>query len=184
MLDGILPAPRGAPQIEVTFDIDADGILNVSAKDKGTGKEQRITITASSGLSQDEIERMVKDAEEHAEEDSRKREEAELRNGAESAAFAAEKLLTDNADKLPADLKEEIEGKVTAVRTALQGEDVAAIRSSVEELEKAVQRAGELVYSQQADAGGEAGQPEAPPDGEEGADPPSDDTVDGEYREV
>ncbi len=184
MLDGILPAPRGAPQIEVTFDIDADGILNVSAKDKGTGKEQRITITASSGLSQDEIERMVKDAEEHAEEDSRKREEAELRNGAESAAFVAEKLLTDNADKLPADLKEEIEGKVTAVRTTLQGEDVVAIRSSVEELEKAVQRVGELVYSQQADAGGEAEQPEAPPDDEVGADPPSDDTVEGEYREV
>jgi molecular chaperone DnaK len=185
MLDGILPAPRGTPQIEVTFDIDADGILNVSAKDKGTGKEQRITITASSGLSQDEIEGMVKDAEAHAEEDQRKREEVELRNGAESAAFAAEKLLADNADKVPDNLKEEIEGKIASVRTALQGEDVTAIKSAVEELEQAVQRVGELVYSQDAgDPAAEAEEPEAPVDGAEGGEPPSDDTVEGEYREV
>ena len=185
MLDGILPAPRGTPQIEVTFDIDADGILNVSAKDKGTGKEQRITVTASSGLSQDEIETMVKDAREHAEEDRRNREEIELRNGAESAGFAAEKLLADHADKVPEDLKEEIEGKIAAVRTALQGEDVDQIRSSVEELEKAVQRVGELVYGEASAPGdGGGGQTEEPQEGQDGEEPPSDDTVEGEYREV
>ena len=178
MLDGILPAPRGAPQIEVTFDIDADGILNVSARDKGTGKEQRITITASSGLSQDEIDQMVKDAEAHAEEDRRKREEIELRNGAESTAFAAEKLLADNADKVPDDLKTEVEGKVAAVRTALEGEDVDAVRSAAEELQQALQRVGEHVYKQDA-PGGDG--PEAPDDGPA---PRPDDTVEGEYREV
>ena len=178
MLDGILPAPRGAPQVEVTFDIDADGILKVSARDKGTGKEQRITITASSGLSQDEIEQMVKDAEAHAEEDRRKREEIELRNGAESTTFAAEKLLADNADKVPDDLKTEVEGKIAAVRTALEGEDVDAVKSAAEELQQALQRVGEHVYKQDA-AGGE--EPQTPDDG---SGPRPDDTVEGEYREV
>ena len=114
MLDGLLPAPRGMPQVEVTFDIDANGILNVSAKDKGTGKEQSITITASSGLSQDEIEQMVSDADRFAEEDERKRQEIQTRNNAENAAYAAEKMLRDNADSIPADLKSEVEGKVAA----------------------------------------------------------------------
>ena len=179
MLDGILPAPRGTPQIEVTFDIDADGILNVSARDKGTGKEQRITITASSGLSQEEIDGMVKDAEAHAEEDRRKREEIELRNGAESAAFAAEKLLADNADKVPEDLKTEVEGKIAAVRTALEGDDIEPVRSASEELQQALQRVGEHVYKQ--DAPGADG-PETPNEGD--STPGSNDTVEGEYREV
>ena len=170
MLDGILPAPRGTPQIEVTFDIDANGILSVSAKDKGTGKEQRITITASSGLEQDEIERMVKEAEEHAEEDSRKREEVELRNNADNAAFAAEKLLQENEDKVPAELKEEIESKVAAVRESIKGEDTAAINPALQELQTAIQKVGEIVYSQTGAAGGG----ETPPE----------DTVEGEYREV
>ena len=178
MLDGILPSARGTPQIEVTFDINADGILNVSAKDKGTGKEQRITITASSGLSQGEIERMLKEAEEHAEEDTRKREEVEVRNTAENAAFSAEKLVQDNADKVPDDLKQEIEGKVAAVRSALEGEDTAQISTAAEELQTSLQKVGELVYSQTPSA-------DAPPEGEEAKDETdTGDTVEGEYREV
>ena len=178
MLDGILPAPRGTPQIEVTFDIDANGILNVSAKDKGTGKEQRITITASSGLKEDEIKRMVDDAEQHAEEDERKREEVQTRNTAENAAYTAEKLVKDNEDKIPAELKTEIEGKVAALRSALEGQDLAAINSAMQDLNAAVQRVGEAVYSQ-------AGAPEAgPTPADEPTDEPPEGTVEGEYREV
>ena len=180
MLDGILPAPRGAPQIEVTFDINADGILSVSAKDKGTGKEQRITITASSGLSKDEIESMINDAELHAEEDRRRQEEAELRNGAETAAFTAEKLLSDNVDKVPSELKEEIEGKISTLRTALQGDDTGQISTALQDLQTSVQKVGEAVYSQ---AQPESGSSEPEGDsGEEDSQP--DDTVEGEYREV
>ena len=124
ILDGVLPAPRGVPQVEVTFDIDANGILNVSAKDKGTGKEQSITITASSGLSPDEIEKMVNEAEKYAEEDRLKREEVETRNSAENTTFAAEKLVSENADKVPEELKTEIEGQITAVRTAPGGRGI------------------------------------------------------------
>ncbi len=175
MLDGILPAPRGTPQIEVTFDIDANGILNVSAKDKGTGKEQRITITASSGLNEDEIQQMVQDAEQHAEEDERKREEVQMRNTAENAAYAAEKLLKDNEDKIPAELKSEIEGKVAALRSALEGQDMAAINTALQDLTAAVQRVGEAVYSQ-------AGAGQAP--GDAPTDEPPEGTVEGEYREV
>ena len=181
MLDGILPAQRGTPQVEVTFDIDANGILNVSAKDKGTGKEQRITITASSGLAPDEIEQMVKDAEAHAEEDERKRAEVELRNNAENTAFTAEKMLSENEDKVPAELKEEIEGKITALREALKGEDQAQISEAVQELQTAVQKVGEAVYSQTGEGPGEGPPPEGPPGGD---DQPPEDTVEGEYREV
>ena len=111
LLDGILPAPRGMPQIEVTFDIDANGILNVSAKDMGTGKEQKITITASSGLEKDEVERMVREAEANAEQDRQRKEEVEVRNNADSLAYAAEKMLRDNGDKVPAELKSEVRGR-------------------------------------------------------------------------
>ena len=180
MLDGILPAPRGTPQIEVTFDIDANGILNVSAKDKGTGKEQRITITASSGLAQEEIEAMVKDAELHAEEDQSRREEVEVRNNAENAAFAAEKLLADNADKVPDDLKEEIESKVATLRSAIQAEDTDQTKTALDDLQTSVQKVGQLVYSQTG--GGDGG--EATPEGTEGEEKPPDETVEGEYREV
>ena len=179
MLDGILPAPRGTPQIEVTFDIDANGILNVSAKDKGTGKEQRITITASSGLSEEEIERMRSDAELYSEEDIRRREEAESRNNAENAAFGAEKLLKDNEDKVPDDLKKEVEEKVTAVRTALQGQDRAAIDQAAQELGASVQKVGEAVYSQAGAGPGAEGSSEEDGDGE-----PPEGTVEGEYKEV
>ena len=179
VLDGILPAPRGMPQIEVTFDIDANGILNVSAMDKGTGKEQRITITASSGISQSEIEQMVRDAEMHAEEDRRRREETQTRNNAENMAYSAEKMLQDNADKIPAELKTEVEGKIAAVRSALSGGDIAAITAASNELQEAMQRVGQAVYAQPgagaADAGGDASPGGAAPD---------DDSVEGEFREV
>ena len=179
VLDGILPAPRGMPQIEVTFDIDANGILNVSAMDKGTGKEQRITITASSGISQSEIEQMVRDAEMHADEDRRRREETQTRNNAENMAYSAEKMLQDNADKIPAELKTEVEGKIAAVRSALSGGDIAAITAASNELQEAMQRVGQAVYAQPgagaADAGGDASPGGAAPD---------DDSVEGEFREV
>ena len=179
VLDGILPAPRGMPQIEVTFDIDANGILNVSAMDKGTGKEQRITITASSGISQSEIEQMVRDAEMHAEEDRRRREETQTRNNAENMAYSAEKMLQDNADKIPSELKTEVEGKITAVRSALSGGDIAAITAASNELQEAMQRVGQAVYAQPgagaADAGGDASP---------GGVAPDDDSVEGEFREV
>ena len=179
ILDGILPAPRGVPQIDVTFDIDANGILNVSAKDKGTGKEQRITITASSGLSQEEIEQMVKDAEQHAEEDTRKREEVQTRNNAENTAYAAEKMLQDNADKVSDELKSEIEGKVSAVREALKGEDVGAIDAALQELQAAMQKVGEAVYAQPDSPTEDGSEPE------EGSDEkPPEETVEGEFREV
>ncbi|MDP6063581.1 MAG: molecular chaperone DnaK, partial [SAR202 cluster bacterium] len=185
MLDGILPAQRGTPQVEVTFDINADGILDVSAKDKGTGKEQRITITASSGLSKDEIEGMVRDAETHADEDERRRDEVETRNTAENAAYSAEKLVADNEDKVPDEMKEEIDGHIEAVRTALKGEDIEAIKTSHETLQTAIQKVGEMVYAQTDIP--EGGPPpeggEAPGEnGEDGED--SEGTVEGEYREV
>ena len=183
ILDGILPAPRGMPQIEVTFDIDANGILNVSAKDKGTGKEQRITITASSGLANDEIERMVTDAEQYAEEDERKREEVQTRNLAENTAYNAEKMLKDNPDLVPDDLKTEVEGKVAAVRSALQGEDASHIESTVQELQESIQKVGELVYSQANAPSAEDGQA-APPSEDGGAEEPPEDAVEGEFREV
>ena len=183
ILDGILPAPRGMPQIEVTFDIDANGILNVSAKDKGTGKEQRITITASSGLANAEIERMVTDAEQYAEEDERKREEVQTRNLAENTAYNAEKMLKDNPDLVPDDLKTEVEGKVAAVRSALQGEDASHIESTVQELQESIQKVGELVYSQANAPAAEDGQA-APPSEDGGAEEPPEDAVEGEFREV
>ena len=179
VLDGILPAPRGMPQIEVTFDIDANGILNVSAMDKGTGKEQRITITASSGISQSEIEQMVRDAEMHAEEDRRRREETQTRNNAENMAYSAEKMLQDNADKIPAELKTEVEGKIAAVRSALSGGDIAAITVASNELQEAMQRVGQAVYAQPG-----AGAPDAGGDASPGGAAPDDDSVEGEFREV
>jgi molecular chaperone DnaK len=187
ILDGLLPAPRGVPQVEVTFDIDANGILNVSAKDKGTGKEQRITITASSGLADDEIERMVNDAEQFAEEDERKREQVQTRNVAESTAYNAEKMLKDNAEVIPDDLKTEVEEKIAAVRTALAGEDASLIESAVQELQETIQKIGELVYSQAGAPTGEEGAPpevnvdDEPKSGESGSD---EDAVEGEFREV
>jgi molecular chaperone DnaK len=142
----IPPAPRGVPQIEVTFDIDANGILHVSAKDLGTGKEQKITITAGSGLSKDEVERMRRDAESHAEEDKKQREAVEARNEADSAVYRSEKMLKDNADKLPAADKGKIESAVAAVKEALKGTDAAAIKTASEKLNEAWQAVSEVLY--------------------------------------
>jgi len=178
MLDGILPAPRGMPQIEVTFDIDANGILNVSARDKGTGREQKITITASSGLSKEEVDRMVREAELHAEEDRQKREEAETRNIADTMAYNAEKTMREQGDKIPPDLRSEVEGKIAQVRSALQGSDTQQIKRSLEELQASLQKVGTAVYSQ-------AGAGQAGPSGEgQPGGPSPDGTVEGEFREL
>jgi molecular chaperone DnaK len=149
-LIGLPPAPRGMPQIEVTFDIDANGIVNVSAKDLGTGKEQKITITASSGLSKDEVERMMKEAESHADEDKKRREEIEIRNRADQAVYGAERLLKDAGDKLGASDKQAIETAIEAVKQASAGSDAAAITRALEQLTQAQHKAAESLYKQQA----------------------------------
>ncbi|TET86954.1 MAG: molecular chaperone DnaK, partial [Dehalococcoidia bacterium] len=176
MLDGILPAPRGLPQIEVAFDIDANGILNVSARDKSTGREQKITITASSGLTQEEIEQMRREAETHAAEDERRKEEAETRNAADTLVYTAEKALREQGEKVPSDLRQQVEGKIAAVRSALQGQDIADLRRTVQELSEVLQQVGAAVYQQ---AGPPPPEGEGPPGGE-----PSEGTVEGEFREV
>ena len=145
-LTGIAPAPRGVPQIEVTFDIDANGIVHVSAKDKGTGVEQSMTITGGSSLSQEDIDRMVKDAEEHAEQDKARREAAETRNQAETLAYSVEKLLKDNGDKLPADVKSEIEADVDALKKALEGDNDAAVKAAFEKLNENQSKIGQALY--------------------------------------
>ena len=180
VLDGILPAPRGIPQIEVTFDIDANGILNVSARDKGTGKEQKITITASSGLNKEEVEKMRRQAEQHAADDAKRKEEVEVRNSADSLAYTAEKTLRDYGDKIPADVKKEIDDRIARVKSALQGKDVNAIRQAMQELSQALQKAGATAYQQpgQPPPGGEK------PGGEEKHGGEEEGTVEGEFREV
>jgi molecular chaperone DnaK len=187
MLDGLLPAPRGVPQIEVTFDIDANGILNVRAQDKGTGKEQKITITASSGLSKDEVSRMQKEAEMHASEDARHREEIEARNMADTMAYQAEKTLRDNKDKIPAELNADVESKIAAVKEALKGTDINAIKNATQALNASMQKIGEAIYKQQPPPPPPGGQqpPPPPPGGEGGQGGGKDEgTVEGEFREV
>ncbi len=155
-LTGIAPAPRGIPQVEVTFDIDANGIVHVSAKDKGTGKEQSMTITGGSSLSEEDIERMVKDAEEHAAEDKLRREEAETRNQAEQLAYSTEKLIKDNEDKLPEDVKTEVQADVDELKAALAGEDAEAVKAAQEKLSTSSQKLGEAIYANQSAEGEEA----------------------------
>jgi molecular chaperone DnaK len=179
-LEGIAPAPRGIPQIEVTFDIDANGILSVSARDRATGREQKITITASSGLSKDEVDRMVRDAERHAQEDRQRKEEIELRNRADSIAYQAERTLREVGEKVSATLRTEVEDKIKAVRDALAGSDIARVRSTADDLENTMQRIGQEIYSQAgapAGTGPAAGSPSSGPETDSG-------TVEGEYREI
>jgi molecular chaperone DnaK len=189
ILDGIQPAARGTPQIEVTFDIDANGILNVSAKDKATGKEQRVVIQPTSGLSEAEIQKMVRDAEQHAAEDARRREEVELKNQADNMAYAAEKLLRDSGDQIPSDLKLEIENHAQAIRKALDSNDIATMRSATEALERALERAQTAREPVGAAAGGSrdgggGGNRDGGGGGNrDGGSEPSD-TVDAEFREV
>ena len=181
ILDGIPPAPRGIPQIEVTFDIDANGIVNVSARDKGTGREQKITILPSSGLSKAEIERMVRDAESHADEDRRRKEEIEERNQADSAAYRAEKSLTDLGDKITAEQRSELETKIADIRAALPTEDIARIKAARESLEQSFHKISEEIYRQGGAPGAEYG---APPEQEAPGEKPSEDTIEGEYKEM
>ena len=178
ILDGLLPAPRGMPQIDVTFDIDANGIISVAARDKGTGREQKIVIQPDSGLVKDDIERMVNEAQQFAAEDQRKRQEAEVRNQAESLVYNTEKMLADNADKVPEDLKQEVEGKIATLKQALQNNDVSAMQQGITDLSASVQKLGQAVYSQ-------AGAPTGPDAGvgpDDGDQPGG--TVEGEYREI
>jgi molecular chaperone DnaK len=170
-LTGIAPAPRGIPQIEVTFDIDANGIVHVSAKDKGTGKEQSMTITGGSSLSTEDIERMVKDAEEHAAEDKKRREEAETRNQAEQLAYSTEKLIKDNDDKLPEEVKTEVQADVDALKSALAGDDIEAVKSAQEKLMSSQQKLGEAIYAAQ------------PAEGEAAPEASTEDVVDAEVVE-
>ncbi|MDY6893122.1 MAG: molecular chaperone DnaK [Chloroflexota bacterium] len=175
MLDGILPAQRGIPQIEVAFDIDANGILSVSAHDTGTGKEQKITITASSGLAKEEVERLIMEAELHAEEDRKKREDIETKNHADNLAYTTEKTLREIGDRLRPELRSEADGKVAAVRSAIQNGDTYQIKSSMEELEAVMQRIGQEVYSHAGTGAYTTGEQQSDDSGG---------TVDGEFREV
>jgi molecular chaperone DnaK len=184
ILDGILPAPRGVPQVEVTFDLDANGILNVRAQDKGTGKEQKITITASSGLNKDEVEKMRREADAHAADDTRKKEEVETKNIAEATVYSAEKTLREYGDKISADLKSEVEGKVAATRSALQGADISYIKSALQALNDSMQKIGAAVYQQGTPPPG-GGTGETGSTGGGTPPPPKDEgTVEGEFREV
>ena len=189
ILDGIPPAPRGVPQIEVAFDIDANGILNVQAQDKATAKSAHITIQPSSGLAKDEIDRMVREGQAHAAEDKARRERVEARNEADNTAYQAEKFLKDNGDKIAADKKSDLQSKISTVRSLLESEDPASIRKATEELKTAFSALGASMY-QQAGAGpdgaGGPGPEAGPSDGASGGGsqtPPEGDVVDGEFRE-
>ena len=185
-LDGIPPAPRGTPQIEVTYDLDANGILNVKAQDKGTGREQSVTITASSTLGKEEVERMVKEAEAHSSEDRAKREEVELRNQADHMIHQAEKVIKDNADKIPAEVKTEVEGKLEALKSAAKGSDTKALQQQMDEFNESLQKIGTYIYQQsQGGANAAAAAESSPSDGQEaGEKKKEEDVVDADYREV
>jgi molecular chaperone DnaK len=182
ILDGIPPAPRGTPQVEVTFDLDANGILNVAASDKATGRTQHITITASSGLSDDEVNRMVKDAEKFAGEDAKRKERIEVRNNADNTVYTAEKSLRDFSEKIPADSKSDIESKATALKSVLETASVEELKHKTEELSQAIQKIGSIMYEQPGGATpppptGDAGSSSGPT----GSAGPDGDVIDGEF---
>jgi molecular chaperone DnaK len=180
-LVGLPPAPRGVPQIEVTFDIDANGIVNVSAKDRGTGKEQKITITSSSGLSKEEVDRMMRDAESHAEEDRKRKEEIETRNRADQAVYGAERFIQESGGKLPAAEKSSIDSAIEALKSALSANDVAAMTGAMEQLTQAQHKAAEVLYRQAgAQGGGASGEGETSAPGEGAADGAQGDVIDAE----
>ncbi|TMC35483.1 MAG: molecular chaperone DnaK, partial [Chloroflexi bacterium] len=180
-LDGIPPAPRGMPQIEVTFDLDANGILNVKAQDKGTGREQSVTITASSTLNKDEVDRMVKEAEAHASEDRSKREEVELRNQADHMIHQAEKVIKDNESRIPDDVKSEVNTKLEALKSAAKGSDTKDLQRKMDDFNEALQKIGQHIYQQE----GAAAPAGAPSDGSESGEKKKEgDVVDADYREV
>jgi molecular chaperone DnaK len=188
ILDGILPAPRGVPQVEVAFDIDANGILSVSARDKGTGKEQKIVIQPSSGLSKADINRMVDDAKAHESDDQKRRAEMEARNQADSLVYSAEKMLRDSGDKVPQGLKGEVVGKIADLKNAIGTNNAAQIQTATADLNRVLQQVGQAVYSQTPagdgarpgdGAGPATGDGAGPSEGQQGAG-----TVEGEFREV
>jgi molecular chaperone DnaK len=189
-LDGIPAAPRGIPQIEVTFDIDANGILNVTALDKATNRSQHITITASSGLSESEIQKMKEEAEAHAEDDRKRKELVEVKNAADNAIYTAEKLIKENAEKIPAEVKKEVEDGIAALRPLAGGDDAAAIRTATETLQQTIQKVGASMYQQpptpEAGAAPEGGEPGPGDGGTPGSTPGGDagDVVDGEFKSV
>ncbi|MFN3337530.1 MAG: Hsp70 family protein, partial [Thermomicrobium sp.] len=182
ILDGIPPAPRGVPKIEVTFDIDANGILTVSARDLATGREQKITITASTGLTEEEIQRMIREAEAHAEEDRRKREAIELRNQAEALLYQAEKTLREFSDRIPSDLKLDLENKMQVVREIVERDpmNTARLRPAYDELARTLSQVGARMYEQTGATTGSAG----PDGGGRASGTTGEETVEGEYREV
>jgi len=182
ILSGIPPAPRGVPQVEVTFDIDANGILNVKAKDKATGKEQSITITASSGLSKDEVEKMKQDAKMHEAEDKKKKEVIDIRNNAESLVFTAEKAIKDAGTKIDDKIKKEVEDKIKAVKDVKDKDDVEAIKKVVEELSQTIQKIGSAMYGKQEPPQGQPGAQQKPD--EKAKNPKDKGPVDAEYEEV
>jgi molecular chaperone DnaK len=186
-LDGIPPAPRGVPQIEVTFDIDANGILNVTAKDKATNKEQKVAITASSMLAKEDVDKMVREAAEHAEEDRQRRHAAESRNEADALIFQAERLLKDLDDKLSDEEKAEVTTRIEAVREALKGEDTGVIDSTKQQLTEVLQRVGTKAYEAAGATGGNGGDGTDGASGADGGEAAAEDegeTVEGEYKEV
>ena len=178
-LTGIAPAPRGIPQIEVTFDIDANGIVHVSAKDKGTGKEQSMTITGGSSLPKEDIDRMVREAEEHAAEDKKRRESAEVRNQAETLSYSIEKLIKDNEDKLPAEVKDSVQADVDALKSALAGDDEDAVKTAFDKLNASQSQLGEAIYASQQ-AAGEQGDPTVGEPGNGETPNPEEDVIDAE----
>jgi molecular chaperone DnaK len=180
-LEGIPPAPRGVPQIEVTFDIDANGIINVNAKDKASGKEQSVTITATTNLDKSDVDRMVEEASKNRSADDARKELVELRNQADTAAYQAEKLVKDMGEKIPADQKSQVESKVKDLREAIQGDDKAKIKSLMDALQADMQAIGQAAYAQQDAAGPQAGGPQAPTDEPDGSD---EDVVEGEFHEA
>jgi len=184
-LDGIPPAPRGVPQIEVTFDINADGVLKVAAKDLGTGKEMSITISASTKLSQEEKDRMMSEAEQYAEADKIAMEEAETRNSADALIYSTEKMLGELGDKISSDIKSRVQSSLESLKNSVKDGSIANIRANMEELEKVVQEAGAEVYQQaQAQQAQQAQQgPQTPPPGQQ-QDDPGKKTVDAEYKVV
>jgi len=177
ILDGIPPAPRGIPQINVTFDIDANGILNVAAQDKATGREQSMQVVPSSGLSDEEVEHMVREAERYREQDQQKKEEIEARNIADNAVYSAEKFLREQGDKVPSDLRSDAEAKIEALKSALQGSDVGAIRRRADELSQVIQQVGAAMYQ-------EAGPGAPPPPGDEPPEGGEEDVIEGEFSET
>ena len=190
ILDGIPPAPRGVPQIEVTFDIDANGILDVRAKDRATSREQQVRITASSMLSKSDVDQMVRDAQEHAEEDRKRREVVDTRNDADQLAFQAERTLRDLGDKVASEDKADVETKVSALREALKGDDVEAIRSRMNELAASLQKVSTAAYQAAGPTGGDGngtGTEGTAPEGEPAgaaAGGGEEEAVEGEFKEV